>query len=141
MTRSFISHRSSDGRKDADRLCADLSRLLGDEQVFFDRQDLQGGGSRSDAIGATLGTRPVVLLFITPDLPGMVHPEGGRRIDRADDPIRNELLTAQHGGAIVKPPDTGSLILSASADSREPVGQLWSNGEQAATPLRLVRRP
>ncbi len=39
MNRIFISYRSSDGKKDADRLCADLSRLLGDEQVFFDKQD------------------------------------------------------------------------------------------------------
>ena len=39
------------------------------------------------------------------------------------------------------PLDTGSVVLSASADGRELTGQLWSNGEQAETPLRLVRRP
>ncbi|MCU0925784.1 MAG: hypothetical protein MUF44_07010 [Hydrogenophaga sp.] len=39
------------------------------------------------------------------------------------------------------PLDTGSVVLSASADGRELNGELWSNGEQAATPLRLVRQP
>jgi hypothetical protein len=39
------------------------------------------------------------------------------------------------------PLDTGSVVLSASADGSELTGQLWSNGEQAETPLRLVRRP
>lgn len=48
MNRIFISYRSSDGKKDADRLCADLSRLLGDEQVFFDKQDLEGGTSEPE---------------------------------------------------------------------------------------------
>ena len=45
MNRIFISYRSSDGKKDADRLCADLSRLYGADQVFFDKQDLRGGTS------------------------------------------------------------------------------------------------
>ena len=38
MNRIFISYRASDGKKDADRLCADLSRLYGADQVFFDKQ-------------------------------------------------------------------------------------------------------
>jgi hypothetical protein len=39
------------------------------------------------------------------------------------------------------PLDTGSVVLTASADGRELTGRLWSNGEQAETPLRLVRQP
>ena len=103
MNRIFISYRSSDGKKDADRLCADLSRLYGADQVFFDKQDLRGGHSWRSAIMAALGTRPVVLLLVTPELLGMVHPEGGRRIDRDDDPIRGEVLTAQAHGATIVP--------------------------------------
>lgn len=121
MNRIFISYRSSDGKKDADRLCADLSRLLGEDQVFFDKQDLQGGSSWRDAINATLGTRPVVLLLITPDLFGMVHPEGGRRIDRDDDPIRNELLTAQHSGAIIVPLLTEGTLMPSASSVPEPL--------------------
>jgi len=39
------------------------------------------------------------------------------------------------------PLDTGTLTLAPSADGRELQGQMWSNGEQSNTPLRLVRRP
>lgn len=115
MNRIFISYRSSDGKKDADRLCADLSRLLGDDQVFFDKQDLEGGTSWRDAIDKALGTQPVVLLLLTPDLFGMAHPQGGRRIDREDDPIRNELLFAQQSGATIVPLLTEGMVMPAAA--------------------------
>ncbi|WP_439518614.1 toll/interleukin-1 receptor domain-containing protein [Hydrogenophaga sp.] len=116
MNRIFISYRASDGKKDADRLCADLSRLYGADQVFFDKQDLRGGLSWRSAIVDTLGTQPVVLLLITPDLLGMQHPEGGRRIDHEDDPIRGELLTAQKHGAIIVPLLTEGVPMPTAAE-------------------------
>ena len=116
MNRIFISYRASDGKKDADRLCADLSRLYGADQVFFDKQDLRGGLSWRTAIMDTLGTQPVVLLLITPDLLGMSHPEGGRRIDHEDDPIRGELLTAQSHGALIVPLLTEGMAMPPAAE-------------------------
>jgi hypothetical protein len=121
MNRIFISYRSSDGKKDADRLCADLSRLYGADQVFFDKQDLRGGHSWRSAIMAALGTKPVVLLLVTPELLGMVHPEGGRRIDRDDDPIRGEVLTAQAHGATIVPLLTEGVQMPATADIPAPL--------------------
>jgi hypothetical protein len=116
VNRIFISYRASDGKKDADRLCADLSRLYGADQVFFDKQDLRGGLSWRTAIMDTLGTQPVVLLLITPDLLGMSHPEGGRRIDHEDDPIRGELLTAQSHGALIVPLLTEGMAMPPAAE-------------------------
>jgi hypothetical protein len=121
MNRIFISYRSSDGKKDADRLCADLSRLYGADQVFFDKQDLKGGHSWRSAITGALGTKPVVLLLVTPELLGMVHPEGGRRIDRDDDPIRGEVLTAQAHGATIVPLLTEGVLMPATADIPAPL--------------------
>lgn len=121
MNRIFISYRSSDGKKDADRLCADLSRLYGPDQVFFDKQDLRGGTSWRSAIMAALGSKPVVLLLFTPDLLGMQHPEGGRRIDREDDPIRGEVLTAQKHGAVIVPLFTEGTSAPAMAELPEPL--------------------
>lgn len=103
MNRVFISYRSADGKKDADRLCADLSRLFGADQIFFDKQDLRGGAAWRSAIEQALGTRPVVLLLITPALLGEAHPDGGRRIDRDDDPIVGEMHTAREAGALIVP--------------------------------------
>ena len=121
MNRVFISYRASDGKKDADRLCADFSRLYGADQVFFDKQDLRGGLSWRTAIMAALGTQPVVLLLVTPDLLGMKHPEGGRRIDHEDDPIRGELLTAQKHGAVIVPLLTEGMPMPAAVELPEPL--------------------
>jgi len=121
MNRIFISYRSSDGKKEADRLCADLSRLYGADQVFFDKQDLKGGASWRSAIEAALGTKPVMLLLMTPDLFGVEHSDGGRRIDRDDDPIRGELLAAQANGATIVPLLTEGMLMPASASLPPPL--------------------
>lgn len=116
MNRVFISYRSADGKKDADRLCADLSRLYGADQIFFDKQDLRGGMAWRSAIEQALGTRPVVLLLITPALLDEQHPEGGRRIDRDDDPIVSEMRTARASGAIIVPLLTEGTLMPPMRD-------------------------
>jgi hypothetical protein len=121
MNRIFISYRASDGKKDADRLCADLSRLYGADQVFFDKQDLRGGLSWRSAIMAALGRKPVVLLLFTPDLLGMQHPDGRRRIDHDDDPIRGEVLTARQHGAVIVPLLTEGMPMPAASELPEPL--------------------
>lgn len=116
MNRIFISYRSSDGFKDAARLAADLNRVFGGDQVFFDKQDLRGGSSWRDEIMGALGSKPIVLALITSDYFGAVD-SAGRRIDRADDPVGEELLAAFDANAkiipllseSVKMPPAGSL--------------------------------
>jgi len=102
MKRIFISYRNSDGRKDANRLAVDLNRVFGDNQVFLDKQDLKGGSSWHDEILVTLGSKPVVLALITPDYFGALVGTD-RRIERPDDPVRDELLTALESGAQIVP--------------------------------------
>ena len=66
---------------------------------------------------AALGTKPIVLALITPDYFGAVD-GAGRRIDRADDPVGEELLAAFEANAqiipllseSVKMPPAGSLL-------------------------------
>lgn len=115
MNRIFISYRTSDAKKDANRLAVDLERIFGDEQVFFDKHDLRGGAAWRDSIGQALGQRPVVLVVMTPDLIGAAHPEGARRIDRDDDPIRGELVAAQSHGALVVPLLTEGMTMPGRA--------------------------
>jgi len=103
VNRLFVSYRTADAKKDAHRLAVDLERVFGEDQVFFDKHDLHGGASWRDAIGQALGERPIVLLVMTPELFGAVHPEGGLRIDREDDPIRGEILVAKQHGALIVP--------------------------------------
>ena len=116
MNRIFISYRSSDGFKDATRLAVDLDRVFGQDQVFLDKQDLRGGSSWRDEILAALGSKPIVLALITPDYFGAVE-GGSRRIDRAGDPVGEELLAAFEANAQIIPllsegvkmPPAGSL--------------------------------
>jgi len=116
MNRIFISYRSSDGFKDATRLAVDLNRVFGKDQVFLDKEDLSGGSSWRDEIMAALGTKLIVLALITPDYFGAVE-GGNRRIDRADDPVCEELLAAFDADAKIIPlltegvkmPPAGSL--------------------------------
>jgi hypothetical protein len=115
MNRIFISYRTSDAKKDAHRLAVDLERIFGDEQVFFDKHDLRGGAAWRESIGQALGERPVVLVVVTPDLVGAEHPEGGRRIEREDDPIRGELVAAQSHGALVMPLLTEGMTMPGRA--------------------------
>lgn len=133
MNRIFISYRSSDGKKDAARLAADLNERFGKHQIFFDKEDLVGGTSWRDAINDTLGTKPAVLVLVTPDLLGARHPDGGRRIDHEDDPIRGELLTARNNGAIIVPLLTDGVVMPAQDALPAPL-QFFS--EAHAQPLR-----
>lgn len=133
MNRIFISYRSSDGKKDAARLAADLNERFGEQLVFYDKQDLLGGSSWRDAINATLGSQPVVLVLVTHDLIVAAHPEGGRRIDREDDPIRGELLTARNSGAVILPLLTDGMQMPSGQQLPAPL-QFFS--EAHARPLR-----
>lgn len=133
MNRIFISYRSSDGKKDAARLAADLNERFGEQLVFYDKQDLVGGSSWRDAINATLGSRPAVLVLVTPDLLGAPHPNGGRRIDQEDDPIRGELLTARNSGAVIMPLLVDGAIMPSVQQLPAPL-QFFS--EAHARPLR-----
>jgi hypothetical protein len=102
MKRIFISYRSSDGRKDANRLAEDLSMVFGDEQVFYDKRDLQAGSTWRQVIASALDARPIVLLVLSPDFFGGRHADGRLRFDDADDPVRQELgFALQHAATVV----------------------------------------
>ena len=125
MNRIFISYRSSDGFKDATRLAADLNRVFGRDQVFLDKQDLRGGSSWRDEIMAALGAKPIVLALITPDYFGAVV-DGSRRIDRADDPVREELLAAFDAKAQIIPLLTEGVKMPPAGSLPEPLQPIGS---------------
>ena len=97
MTASiFISYRTSDGKDKATALARDLNATFGDDQVFFDKEDLGAGTPWREAIGATMNHKPVLLLLVTPQLLGA-------RLHDADDPVRREVAAALEVGAHVIP--------------------------------------
>ncbi len=90
-SRVFISYRASDGADKATALARDLDALFGSDQIFLDKEDLPAGCRWRDEIARALGAQPVLLVLVTPDYFGAREADGTRRIDRADDPVRDEL--------------------------------------------------
>ncbi len=101
--RIFISYRSSDGADKATSLARDLGQVFGDVQVFIDKEDLPAGIPWRDAIGTEIGTRPVLLVLVTPDCFGGRDEAGRLRIAQPDDPVRREVGSALEHGALVIP--------------------------------------
>lgn len=95
--RVFISYRTSDGVDKATALARELNAVFGEAQVFLDKEDLPAGQLWREAIGATLGGKPVLLLLVTP------HTFAAERIAHTDDPVRREVGAALEVGAHVIP--------------------------------------
>jgi hypothetical protein len=101
--RVFISYRSSDGADKATALARDLDALFGQEQIFLDKEDLPAGSRWRDEIARTLTASPILLVLVTPNYLGARDAQGTRSIDRADDPVRDELEAALAAGAQIIP--------------------------------------
>ena len=101
--RVFISYRSSDGTDKATALARDLDALFGQSQVFLDKEDLPAGSRWRDDIARTLSDAPILLVLVTPNYLGAVDADGKRLIDRADDPVRDELESAVAANAHIVP--------------------------------------
>ena len=101
--RVFISYRSSDGADKATALARDLDALFGQEQIFLDKEDLPAGSRWRDEIARTLTASPILLVLVTPNYLGARDAQGRRSIDRADDPVRDELEAALAAGAQIIP--------------------------------------
>ncbi|MEO8081247.1 MAG: toll/interleukin-1 receptor domain-containing protein [Caldimonas sp.] len=119
-TRVFISYRTSDGADKATALARDLDALFGGDQIFLDKEDLSAGCRWRDEIGKALGARPIVLVLVTPDYFGARESDGTRRIDRVDDPARDELEAAIAVDAQIIPLLCDGVAQISVADSLAP---------------------
>ena len=100
----FISYRRSADAWAVGHLRERLLGEFGREQVFFDTDTLQAGEGWLGAIREAIAGSSAVVVVFCAEWYGPL-PDGSRRIDRADDPVRLELLQAhaasQAGVAIV----------------------------------------
>jgi len=101
--RVFISYRTSDGADKATALARDLDALFGQEQIFLDKDDLPAGSRWRDEIARALHDAPILLVLVTPNYLGARDDDGKRCIDRADDPVRDELAAAIAANAHIIP--------------------------------------
>jgi TIR domain len=123
--RLFISYRSSDGADKATALARDLDALFGHDQIFLDKDDLPAGSRWRDVIANTLHASPILLVLVTPNYLAARDGAGGRCIDRADDPVRDELEAALAANAHVIPMMCDGVDQTPpAADLPHPFGQL-----------------
>lgn len=90
----FISYRREDSSGSAGRLCQDLRNRFGEEQVFFDVDDITVGADYRKPIDARIAGVTVFLAIIGPDWRGERRDGTGRRIDEPEDPVRKEIEMA-----------------------------------------------
>jgi len=94
----FISYRIADTLSQAGRLSDALASEFGQEQVFYDKNSLQGGDIWPDKLADTVRKAQVVLvLYASPKWLGVQPDEYGRTTRRIDDPkdwVRKEVETA-----------------------------------------------
>jgi hypothetical protein len=106
-------------------LARDLDALFGEDQIFLDKDDLPAGSRWRDVIVNTLHASPILLVLITPNYLEARDEAGKRCIERADDPVRDELETALAAKAHVVPLlCDGVTGIPAARDLPAPFGQL-----------------
>ena len=91
----FISYRRDDSRHAAGRLADDLSQAFGAGRIFRDIEGIDLGVDFAKSLEKALAACSVMLVLIGPQwLAVQDSKRGGRRLDQADDWIRQEIVTA-----------------------------------------------
>jgi hypothetical protein len=90
----FINYRKKDSQPVADHLASRLRARFGEDAVFKDDLDLEGGDRWPDRLQEELQRREVVVALIGSLWLAPLDARGGRRIDDPEDRVRRELSTA-----------------------------------------------
>ena len=93
MTGIFISYRQDDAKPWALLLRDELAEVFGDEHLFLDKDTLRAGNWREQIREALDGCR-VVLVVMGRRWLTIMDENGQRRLDRADDVHRQEVVLA-----------------------------------------------
>jgi sarcosine oxidase gamma subunit len=119
----FISYRRADARADAGRLYDRLdARYPG--RVFRDVGSLDPGVEWQDAIEHVLASTDAFIVVIGPGWLTAADPNGTRRIDDPQDPVRKEIASALRNGTRVYPVLVGGARPPADAELPDEVRPL-----------------
>jgi len=119
MSGLFISYRRDDTAGHAGRLLDHLSRVFGADGVFMDVDDIQRGDTFADTLTERLRQADVLLAVIGKRWLTLTDAAGVRRLDKADDWVRNEVSAALAAGRVVIPVLVGGAALPGAADLPE----------------------
>jgi hypothetical protein len=103
MRKIFISYRRAEAEYAAGALGRDLRRHFGDDQIFRDKEDIGGGVSWKQHVLHEIDQGSALLVLIGKDWANVKDPQGRRRLDSSDDPLRLEIADGIRDGATILP--------------------------------------
>jgi hypothetical protein len=112
----FISYRRSDAAGHAGRLFDRLQAHFGTAFVFRDVDDIADGDTFPQVITAALDTCHVVLVVMGPNWATARDPGGALRLERPEDWVRRETVTAMTRGTRVIPVLVGGAQMPRAED-------------------------
>jgi hypothetical protein len=133
ISRLFISYRHTDSGH-AGRLCDRLRAHFGDDQVFFDVDQMALGEDFLDRVRSAIRTCRVVLVIIGPAWVHETNAGGRRRLDDPEDPVRAELLAALEGRAKVLPVLVGGAKMPLADELPRELRRLSRHNGLSASP-------
>jgi formylglycine-generating enzyme required for sulfatase activity len=113
-SRIFISYRREDAEQAAGRLAADLRKHFKREQVFEDIASIDFGADFMDALRDGLESCAAMIVVIGPTWVTITDKQGRRRLDLADDWVRQEVAYALKAGVRVIPVLVGHAEMPSS---------------------------
>jgi hypothetical protein len=116
MAGIFVSYRVADSGPYAGRLADSLKARLDPPDVFRSGDDLHAGAEWRDEIQKQLSGSQIVLAVIGPQWTTVRDRGGERRLDDADDVVRQELRESLRQGTPVVPVLVGGATLPAASD-------------------------
>ncbi|QID19210.1 CHASE2 domain-containing protein [Nitrogeniibacter mangrovi] len=114
----FISYRRDDASARAGRLCDWLKRQFGATRVFLDTDKIAAGDDFARVLDERLASTDVLIVVIGPGWLDAAN-DRGRRLDQADDFVRQEVASGLAAGKRVVPVLVGGAQMPAEAELPE----------------------
>lgn len=129
MPRIFISYRRTDSIEISGRIYDRLEAEFGEDSIFKDVDDIPLGQDFRSVIADAISKSDVMLVIIGKNWIDAPEPDGTRRLDNANDPVRFEVETGlAEKGLLVIPVLVGGAPMPGSADLPEAMRELaYSN--------------
>ena len=133
MAKIFISYRRKDASGHAGRLFDRLSHWFKQDEIFFDRESIDGGEVFTERIDRAINAAEVVLVVIGPE---WLNDENRERLHRPDDIVRGEIALALS----LAQQDPGRKVIPVLCGEAEVSAQNALPENLQALPDRLRRR-
>lgn len=121
----FLSYRRQDASSATGRLADRLEEHFGPGRVFHDHEAIAAGDDFTEAIRRAIATSTVLLAVIGPDWLNARDAQGRRRLDQADDFVRQEIETALQAGVPVLPVLVEGAKMPARGELPRSIAELW----------------